>query len=98
MKVAITADGKDLEAQVDEKFGRCKYFVFVDLDSMELEAVENSAAHTSCGAGAPAAFLVVNHPAEAVLTGRIGPAALEVLSQSGIPVYVGIEGRVRDAI
>jgi predicted Fe-Mo cluster-binding NifX family protein len=27
MKVAISATGNDLEAQVDPAFGRCKYFI-----------------------------------------------------------------------
>jgi predicted Fe-Mo cluster-binding NifX family protein len=65
---------------------------------MRFDAVENDAAHLSCGAGVPAAFLVVKRRTDAVLTGRIGPTAAEALSQSGVPIYTGIEGSVKDAI
>lgn len=44
MRVAITAGGTALEARVDERFGRCRYFVFVDLDSGGVDVAENSAA------------------------------------------------------
>lgn len=98
MKVAITASEKDFNAHIDERFGRCRYFVFVDTDSMDIEAIENSAALLSSGSGAPAAYIVLNHAAEAVLTGRIGPTAADILSHSGIPVYTGIDGSVQDAL
>ena len=34
MKVAISSTGKDLESQIDPRFGRCAYFLFVDTDDM----------------------------------------------------------------
>jgi predicted Fe-Mo cluster-binding NifX family protein len=41
MKVAVTAQGKDLGDQVDPRFGRCPYFLVVDTDTMVAEAIEN---------------------------------------------------------
>ena len=35
MKVAVTASGPSLDAQVDPRFGRCAYFVFVESDDMK---------------------------------------------------------------
>jgi len=41
MKVLITADGEDLEAKVDVKFGRAPYFLIVDTDNLAFEAMKN---------------------------------------------------------
>ena len=41
MKIAISASGPDLSSAVDPRFGRCPYFLFVDPDSMDFEAIEN---------------------------------------------------------
>ena len=41
MKIAITAQGPELSAQVDPRFGRAKYFIIYDVDSDEFEAVDN---------------------------------------------------------
>ena len=41
MKIAVSATGKDLNCQIDPRFGRCQYFVFIDPETMEFEAFEN---------------------------------------------------------
>jgi len=42
MKIAVSATGLTLDAEVDPRFGRCQYFVIVDPETMEFEALENS--------------------------------------------------------
>ena len=98
MKIAISATGPDLDAEVDPRFGRCQYFVIVDPDTMQFESVENSSAMASGGAGIAAAQTVVNKGVEAVLTGNCGPNAYQVLSPAGIEVITGVSGKVRDAV
>ncbi|NHV96508.1 MAG: hypothetical protein HA494_01770 [Thaumarchaeota archaeon] len=44
MKVAVSAAGGSLDAQVDPRFGRCPYFVIVDTDTMAFEAIPNTSA------------------------------------------------------
>ena len=51
MKVAVSATGENLDAQIDPRFGRCQYFVIVDMDSMEYEAILNASAMATGGAG-----------------------------------------------
>jgi len=97
MKLAITSTGKDLDADVDPRFGRCRYFLFIDSDTLEFEAIENSAAGGG-GAGIAAGQLVVSHGANAVLTGDCGPNAYQVLSAANIQVITGVSGKVRDAV
>jgi predicted Fe-Mo cluster-binding NifX family protein len=32
MKIAISSSGKDLDAQLDPRFGRCRHFLIVDCE------------------------------------------------------------------
>ena len=40
MKIAVSATGPDLDAEVDPRFGRCAYFAVGDTDTMEFEFIE----------------------------------------------------------
>ena len=97
MRIAISATGQDLDAEVHARFGRCPYFVIVDTETMEAVAVENVHAGGSDGAEVAAARMMIDRGFEAVLTGDMGPNALRVLSRSGVPVTTGVEGTVREA-
>ncbi len=98
MKVAVSASGVDLEAAVDPRFGRCPYYVVVDTDTMEFEAVQNSATGQASGAGIAAAQFVSQTGAQAVISGNIGPNAYQALSAGGIAIYTGASGSVREAV
>jgi len=41
MKLAFSATGPDLDAEIDPRFGRCAYFLVVDPDDMSFESFEN---------------------------------------------------------
>lgn len=97
MRIAITAAGHTLDAEIDPRLGRCKYFLIVDPETMQFEAVENSGA-TGGGAGIAAAQTIADEGVEAVLTGNCGPNAHNALSAAGIKVIVGVAGKIRDAI
>jgi len=96
MILAITASGDRIDSDVDPRFGRCKYFIFVNLDTGVIEAVLNAA--TAGGAGIAAGQTVVTYGAKTVLTGDVGPNAYQVLSAAGIEVYTGVSGKVKDAV
>lgn len=98
MKLAISSTGKDLNSELDPRFGRCPYFVIVDTDTMEFEAIDNSSAMQSGGAGISAAQLIAGKKANVVLTGSCGPNAFEALSSAGIKVISGLSGSINDAI
>ena len=98
MKVAVSATGENLDAQIDPRFGRCQYFIIVDVDSMKYEAVQNESAMASGGAGIQAAQSVAGMGVEAVITGNVGPNAFQTLSASGIKIITGASGIVKDAI
>ncbi|MFZ0726686.1 MAG: NifB/NifX family molybdenum-iron cluster-binding protein [Desulfobacterales bacterium] len=99
MKVAVSSTGKDLEASLDARFGRAAYFVIVDPDTLAFEAVENRQnLNLPQGAGIQAAKTVLQHKADALITGNCGPKAFKVLAAAKIKVYVGAAGRVRDIV
>ena len=98
MKVCVTAQGKDLNAQVDPRFGRCQYFIFVDTENpADFEVVENPYKDAPGGAGVQSAQFVANKGVKKVYTGNVGPGAKQVLEAAGIEV-VTVSGTVRDVI
>ncbi len=98
MKICVTATAGDLNAQVDPRFGRCQYFVFVDSDTMAFEAVPNEAITAPGGAGIQAAQTVVNKGGNVVISGNIGPNAFQVLSTAGVKIATGAYGTVKEAV
>jgi predicted Fe-Mo cluster-binding NifX family protein len=72
--------------------------VFVDVENLSFEPIPNPAMSQGGGAGIQAAQFVVNHGANAVLTGNLGPNAFDVLQAAGVPGYLVAEGTVRKAV
>lgn len=98
MQIAVSAAGRDLDAQISPHFGRAPVFVFVDTETLDFDAVANPAVDTPRGAGIQAAQLVACRKGEAVLTGTIGPNAYATLEAAGIPVFSVSAGTVRSAV
>jgi predicted Fe-Mo cluster-binding NifX family protein len=98
MKIAISSSGKELEAQLDPRFGRCRYFLIVDPGTLEFEVFENENGALGGGAGIQSAQFVVSKGVEAVITGNCGPNAMQVISAAGVPVHLGQSGTVRDIV
>jgi predicted Fe-Mo cluster-binding NifX family protein len=98
MEICITATSDSLESKVDRRFGRCKFFLFVDPATMQHRAVPNPALDESGGAGIKAATTVLKYTPAAVITGLIGDNALDVLKASTSKVYSCGEVTVREAV
>jgi predicted Fe-Mo cluster-binding NifX family protein len=98
MKMCITSTGATLDASVDPRFGRCQYFVIVDPETMEFEAIPNYSIGASSGAGIQAAQTVADKGVGVVITGNVGPNATQTLGAANIKIVTGASGTVRDAI
>jgi predicted Fe-Mo cluster-binding NifX family protein len=98
MKVAVSATEPAVESQVDSRFGRCNYYVFVDTESGDVEAQENQAAMSGSGAGIQAAQFVVEQGAEAIISGHLGPNAYQVLNAAGVRLYRASGMSVQEAV
>ena len=98
MKIAVSSSGEDLDSTVDQRFGRCQYFLLIDYETMEFEAIPNPGMSASGGAGITAAQAVIDKGTGAVLTGHVGPNAFNVLSGGGLQIITGVAGTVREAV
>lgn len=91
-RICLTSTGPRLTDASDPRFGRCAYFIFVDGDAAEPEAMPNDARLLGNGAGIQAAQDIVRKGARVVITGDMGPNAYKVLSAAGVRVVVGVGG------
>jgi len=98
MKIAVTSTAPSIDAIMDERFGRCAYFVIVDTETMEHEGLENHTASLSSGSGIQAARTMADRGVSAVLTGNVGPKAYTALEAAGLKVITGCIGTVRDSV
>ena len=100
MLVAITSTGDTLDALVNEKFGRCQYFLIVNPETMKFEAVPNPAEQAQGGAGPKAAEIIINKGVTILLTGHVGDKAEEALKRGNIKIIDGLTGnlKIKDAV
>jgi predicted Fe-Mo cluster-binding NifX family protein len=98
MKVAVSSNGENLDAQLDPRFGRCRYFLIVNPDDMNFEAFNNESAAQGGGAGIQAAQFLASLGVEAVVTGNCGPNAVQTLAAAGINMFGGQAGTIRQVV
>ena len=98
MKLAISSSGQDLAAQLDPRFGRCRYFLLIETDTMNLEVFDNDNAALGGGAGIQSAQLIAAKGAKALITGHCGPNAMQTLFAAGVQVYLGQVGTVQGLV
>lgn len=94
MKVAVTSSGPGTGALMDDRLGRCPYFVIMDTVTGETESFANTAADASSGAGTKAMQALLDKSVEVVITGRIGPHAQAMLDETDLKAVTGKIGTV----
>ena len=99
MRIAISSQGKELNANLDPRFGRAGYFIIVDPETMAFEVVENSQnLNLAQGAGIQAGKTIADNNVDVLITGHCGPKAFKVLKGAGVKIVTGAGGTVADAI
>ncbi len=98
MKVCITSTGNSIDSKMDPRFGRAAYFVLADTDTDKVEIIENTAAVSGGGVGITSAQLMADKDVKAVVTGNMGPNAMNVLNTAEIEIYRGCDVSVKENI
>jgi len=99
MKVAVSAQGPDLNSPVDPRFGRAAYFIIYDTSSNGFDVLRNEEnAGAAQGAGIQAAQLVARQSVDLVVSGNMGPKAFEALRVAGVKMVTWDAGTVAEAI
>jgi predicted Fe-Mo cluster-binding NifX family protein len=97
--LAVSANGKHLSAEVGPLFGRARFFIIIDPDTLEWEAWDNLDNLSSAqGIGVMTANRLARQNIRTVLTGRCGPNAFRELQAAGIEVVLNARGTVRQAV
>jgi predicted Fe-Mo cluster-binding NifX family protein len=97
-KICFTSLGKDLSSELDPKFGRANYFLFIDPKTSQMEFFENPNKETVQGAGILTAQFISRKDVSTVVTGGCGPNARRVLESAGIRVVEGVSGKINDLL
>jgi len=75
---------------------RASFFIISDTETMNFEAIDNGAAAASGGAGITSAQIVVDKEINAVITGNVGPNAMNVLKAAEIEIFRGSPVSVKE--
>jgi len=99
MKIAITAEGKEISSEIDLRFGRAKWLIVVDTESGDFQAHDNAVnLNAAQGAGIQTGQNVANLGVEAVITGNVGPNAFKTLNAADIKIFLAEKQTVADAM
>lgn len=101
MRIAFAAeDGNGLDAVLSQHFGRCPYYIFVDVEGEEVKdvkAVHNPFYHEHGQPGQVPEF-IYDQGVDVMVAGGMGHRAMDFFEKFGIDVVTGASGRVRDVL
>ena len=100
MRIAVSADNaRGLQSPVSSHFGRCPYYVLVQLLDRDISAavaIENPYYEQHQPGQVPA--MIRQHGVDVMLTGGMGGRAVALFQQYGIEPVTGATGSVQQAI
>ena len=100
MRIAISADESNgLDSVVSPHFGRCPYYILVDLDGKQVSQV-NAVENPSYGQHRPGEVpgFIKEQGADVMLAGGMGKRAIGFFEEYGIQAVTGASGTVRHAL
>jgi predicted Fe-Mo cluster-binding NifX family protein len=100
MRIAVSADDNNgLDSVVSPHFGRCPYYILVDLEGQEVRQI-NTVENPYYGQHQPGQVpgLIHSQGANVMLTGGMGRRAIAFFQQYGIQAVTGASGTVHRAL
>ena len=99
MILVFPSDAKTIDGNIDQRFGRCAYFVSYDTETKKGDYVTNDQNYQAVqGAGIQSATHVVNMKADVCITSHCGPKAFRVFDTAGVKVITDVTGNIAKAI
>ena len=75
MILFVSSQHPESQSPINERFGRCEWLMEYDSETGRWTEHQNPGAEQSGGAGVAAAQFVIDHKADAVISGAFGPNA-----------------------
>jgi len=88
MKVAITSTGNNLESKLDQRFGRCSFFVIYDSETQGMEFIPNPNKDAEEGAGPASVQLVASRNVQKIISGEFGIKIKSLLDSLKIQMII----------
>ena len=99
MKIAVSAKGHSAQDPLDPSFGRCAGFVVYDSDNGSYSFLDNSRQkNLNQGAGIQTAQMLSQAGIAVLISGQIGPKAMQALGNTQIQVFSSSAQTVQEAI
>ena len=99
MKIAITAQAKELSSEIDLRFGRAKWIIVVDSETGDFAAHDNVVNLNAVqGAGIQTGQNIANLDVEVVITGNVGPNAFKTLNTAGVKIFLAEKQTVQETL
>ncbi len=100
MKIAISSNGKTFNDLVSDVFGRCPFFIIAEIKGKRIgliEILDNISLNQSGSTGVTVAQTILDKEVNAIISGNIGPRALDVFKQFKIETFQA-KGTVKQAL
>jgi predicted Fe-Mo cluster-binding NifX family protein len=88
MKIAITSTGNNLESKLDQRFGRCGFFVIYDTETRGMEFIPNPNKDIEEGAGPASVQLVASRNVQKIVSGEFGIKIKSLLDSLKIQMII----------
>jgi predicted Fe-Mo cluster-binding NifX family protein len=88
MPIAIPVSNKSIDSSLDDRFGRCPFFCLYNLETRQIEFLENSMKNGSGGVGPQVVEFLANNGVNKVYAVEFGPKAKEMLDKLKIETQV----------
>ena len=88
MLVAIAASDNNIESSIDDRFGRCSFFCFYNLETKQTDFIENSLKNDSGGVGPKVAEFLANNGINKICATEFGPKAKDMLDKLKIETQI----------
>jgi len=100
IKIAFASkENAGLDGRLSHHFGRCPYYVFVEVEDSEVKNVEvkENPYFASHVPGAVPQF-IASEGANVIIAGGMGPRAIDWFTRLGIQPVTGASGKIRDIL